>query len=91
MVFKLAYFVEVKIGYQSAKFECCRLSGSSFTEGLQKRNDDVISCCWDSNFAYFVKLDMDYQPAKFQIFRFSGSNFTEVFIRQPKYHYGVIT
>ena len=29
-------------GYQPAKFQLCRLSGSSFTEGLQKHNDDVI-------------------------------------------------
>ena len=43
MVFKFAYFVELTEGYQPAKFQCCRLTGSSFTEGLQKQNDDVIS------------------------------------------------
>ena len=42
MVFKFAYSVEFTIGYQPAKFQCCRLSESSFTEGLQKHNDDVI-------------------------------------------------
>ena len=42
MVFKFAYLVEFTIGYQPAKFQCCRFSGSSFTEGLQKHNDDVI-------------------------------------------------
>ena len=40
--FKFAYFEEFTKGYQPAKFQCCRLSGSSFTEGLQKHNDDVI-------------------------------------------------
>ena len=42
MVFKFAYLVEFTKGYQPAKFQCCRLSGSSFTEGLQKHNYDVI-------------------------------------------------
>ena len=42
MVFKFAHFVEFIKSYQSAKFQCCRLSGSSFTEGLQKHNNDVI-------------------------------------------------
>ena len=42
MVFKFAYFMELTKGYQLAKFQCSRLSGSSFTEGLQKHNDDVI-------------------------------------------------
>ena len=42
MGFKFAYFVDFTEGYQPAKFQCCRLSGSSFTEGLQKHNDDVI-------------------------------------------------
>ena len=42
MGFKFAYFVEFIKGYQPAKFQCCRLSGSGFTEGLQKHDDDVI-------------------------------------------------
>ena len=42
MVFEFAYFVEFAKGYQPTMFQCCRLSGSSFTEGLQKHNDDVI-------------------------------------------------
>ena len=42
MIFKFAYFVELSKGYQTAKFQCCRLSGSSFKEGLQKHNDDII-------------------------------------------------
>ena len=42
MSFKFAYFVEFTKGYQPAKFQCCRLSGLSFTEGLEKHNDDVI-------------------------------------------------
>ena len=42
MVFEFAYFVDLTKDYQPAKFQCCRLSGSSFTEGLQKHNDDII-------------------------------------------------
>ena len=42
MVFKFSYFVEFTEGYQPSKFQFCSLSGSSFTEGLQKHNDDVI-------------------------------------------------
>ena len=42
MGLKFAYFVECTKGYQPAEFQCCRLSGSSFREGLQKHNDDVI-------------------------------------------------
>ena len=42
MVLKFAYFVEFAKGYQPAKFQFYRLSGSSFTEGLQKHNDDVM-------------------------------------------------
>ena len=42
MVFKFAYFVDLTKGYQSEKFQCCTLSESSFTEELQKYNDDVI-------------------------------------------------
>ena len=42
MVFKFAYFVELRIGYQPAMFNCCRLSGSSVTEGFGKHNDDLI-------------------------------------------------
>ena len=84
MGFKFAYFVEFTKGYRPAKFQCCRLSGSSFTEGLQKLNDDVISWFWDSKFPNFVKLVISYQPAKFQIPQLSESNFTEVFIGHPK-------
>ena len=57
MVFKFAYFVELKIGYQPAKFLCCRLPESSFTEGLQKHNDDVISYCWDSKFCISCEIE----------------------------------
>ena len=32
-VSKLAYFVEDDIGYQPSKFQCSKVSGSSFTEG----------------------------------------------------------
>ena len=42
MVFKFAYFVDLSKGYQPEKFQCCKLSESSFTEELQKHNNDVI-------------------------------------------------
>ena len=42
MVLKFADFVEFYNGFQPAKFQFCRLSVSSFTEGLQKHSDDVI-------------------------------------------------
>ena len=42
MVFKFAYFVEFTKVYQSAEFQFYRLSGSKFSEGLQKHNYDVI-------------------------------------------------
>ena len=47
MVFKFAYFVEFANGYQLAKFQCCKLSGSSFTEGLQKHNDVIVTSFHD--------------------------------------------
>ena len=84
MAFKFACFVEFTKSYQPAKIQFCRLSVSSFTEGSQKQNDDVISYFWDSKFQYFVKLVISYQPAKFQIPQLFESNFSEVFIRHPK-------
>ena len=42
MVFKSAYFVEFTEVYQPAKLQFYRLSGSRFSEELQKHNDDVI-------------------------------------------------
>ena len=42
IVFKFAYLLELTKGYQPAKFQYCKLSGSNFAEGLQKHNDDVI-------------------------------------------------
>ena len=70
--------------YRPEKFQCWKLSGSSFTEELQKQNDDVIMTSlpyfWDSKFAYFVKLFISYQAAKFQVPQLSESNFTEVSI-----------
>ena len=89
MIFKFACFVELTRGYQSAKFQCCRLFGSSFIEGLQKHNDDVISYFLNLKFAYFVKLVINYQPAKFQISQLSESNCAEISIRHPKNRYDV--
>ena len=42
MVFKLAYFVDLIIGYQPEKLQCCKLPGYSFTEELQRQNDDIM-------------------------------------------------
>ena len=64
------------MNYQSAKFQCCRLSLASFIEKLRKHID--------------MKLNIGYHPAKFQISWLSGSNFMEVNVRLPKHHYDVI-
>ena len=42
MVLKFAYFVELKIGCQPAKFRCYKLSESSFSKGFEKHSYDVI-------------------------------------------------
>ena len=42
MVFKFAYLVDLTKSYQPEKFQCSKLSGSSFTEELQKYTDDII-------------------------------------------------
>ena len=42
MVFEFAYLVDLTKDYQPKKFEYCNLSGSCFTEELQKYNNDVI-------------------------------------------------
>ena len=77
MVFKFAYFVELTKGYQPAKFQYCKLSRSSFSEGLRKDNDDIFMTLhfWDLKFPYVVKLIISYQSAKFQIPQLSESNF----------------
>ena len=41
MVFKFAYFVELWIDYQPAKFQRCILSLASFID-REKHNDDII-------------------------------------------------
>ena len=35
-------FVELRIDYQLAKFQCCRLSVASLIDGLRKDNVDVV-------------------------------------------------
>ena len=88
MVFKFAYLVDLTKGYQPEKLQCCKLSGSSFTEELQKYNYDVIIMSLHifgiRNFHNFVNLLISYQSAKFQVLQLSESNFTEVSIRHPK-------
>ena len=84
MVFQFAYLVDLTKGYQPEKFQCCNMSGSSFTEELQKYNDEVTSNFWDSKFSYFVNLLINYQSAKLQVLQLSESNFTAVSIRHPK-------
>ena len=70
MVFTFSYLVDRSKDYQPEKFQRCKLSGSSFTEELQKYNNDVISYFWDSKFSYFVNLLISYQAAKFQVLQF---------------------
>ena len=40
--FKFAYFLDLTKGYHPEKFQCCKFSGSGFTDELEKDNDDVI-------------------------------------------------
>ena len=82
--------MELTKGYQPVKLQCCRLSGSNFTEELQKHNDDVISYFSVLKFLCFVKMIISYQPDNFQIPELSEQNFTEVGIRHPKNHFDVI-
>ena len=42
MVFKFAYFVELWIDYQPAKFQCCRLSLASFIDRLRKHDETSL-------------------------------------------------
>ena len=63
MVLKFAYFVELTKGYQPAKFQCYRLFGSSFTEGLQKHNDDVIMTSFHS-FGFEISILYNSTSAK---------------------------
>ena len=44
--------MDLSKGYQPEKFKCCRLSDSSFTEELQKHNDDVTSYFSDLSFIF---------------------------------------
>ena len=93
MVFKFAYFVEFTKGYQHAEFQFCRLSGSRFTEGLQKHNDDVMMTSFHTlgfQISIFCKTGYKLLNCKVSNPHLFESNFTEVFIRQPKYHYDVI-
>ena len=88
MVFKFAYFVEFMKGYQPAKFQCCRLSGSSFTEGLQKHNDDVIMMSFYDfgvrNFHIFCETGYKLSACQVSNPLIFESKFTEVFIGYPK-------
>ena len=84
MVFKFAYFVELWIDYQPAKFQCCRLSLASFIDRSRKHNDDVISSCWDLKISFVMKLNIGYHSSKFQVSWLSGSNFMEVSVRHQQ-------
>ena len=71
MVFKFAYFVELWIDYQPAKFQCCRLSLARFIDRLRKkqwwRHRDIIWCCWDLKISNFVQPNIGYHPCQFYI------------------------
>ena len=68
MVFKFAYFVELTEGYQPAKFQCRKLSGSSFTEGLQKHYDDVIMTSVHLlGFEIFIFCETNYKLSTCQV------------------------
>ena len=84
-----ADFLKLKIGCKPANFQCCRLSGSSFTQKLEKHNYGVIMMSFRivgtqiCIICIFCETE-GYQPAKFQISRLSGSNFMEVGRRHKK-------
>ena len=65
MVFKFAYFVDLAKGYQP---QCCKLSGSSFTEELQKYNDDVIiTSLHILGFEIFIFCESTYKLSSCQV------------------------
>ena len=89
LVIRLSNLHIYEKSYQNAKLKGCRLSGSSFTEKLQKHNDDVIMTSFHTfgiqNFHMLLKLIISYQTAKFQIPESFESNFIKVSIRKkPK-------
>ena len=87
MVFKFAYFVEVTKGYQIAKFQCCKFSGSSFTEGLQKHNYDVIMTSRHIlGFEISIFCETNYRLSSCQVSNLSVIRiiFYRVDIRHPK-------
>ena len=87
MVFKFAYFVDFTKGYKAAKFQFCRLSGSSFTEGSQKHNDDVMMTSFHTlGFKISIFCKTGYKLSTYKVIKslLFESNFTEVFIRHPK-------
>ena len=54
--------------YQPAKLQCCRLTESSFTEGLQKHNDDVITTSFhDLGFEISIFCETGYKLATCQV------------------------
>ena len=68
MVFKFAYFVTLTKGYEPVKFQCCRLSASGFTEGLQRHNDDVImTSVHISGIQNFHNCETDYKLSTYQV------------------------
>ena len=68
MGFKFAYFVEFTKSYWPEKFQCCRLSGSSFTEGLQEHNDDVIMTSFIIlGFEIFIFCEIGYKLSTCQV------------------------
>ena len=88
MVFKFVYLVDLTKGYQSEMFYCCKLSGSSFIEELQKYNEDVIMRSLHIlGFEIFIFFESTYKLSVCQVSSslvISESNFTEVSIRHPK-------
>ena len=85
IIFQFAYYVELWMDYQLAKFQFCRLPLASFIDRFRKtqwwRHHDIIICCWDLTISNFLKLYIDYHLSKCQIPWLSGSNYMEVSIR----------
>ena len=83
--------MELTKGYQLEKFQCCRLSGSSFTEVSQEHIDDVIMSSFHIvGFEISIFCEMDYKLSTCQVSNPSviSIKFYKVSIRNPKKHLG---
>ena len=72
--------MKLNIGYQRVKFQSCRLCGSSFTEELEKHDDDVASS------RHFILLD--YEICIFDEYRLSTCQVSSLSVVCIKFYGG---